>query len=165
MAPTVPREGRPQPFQLESHMAAYTAYAVYAAYIAQIGRPPCHFFSQRAQGIPRKSPAYLNSSEIYQIAFKSSGYANMRPPQACKAKSQQPSRNPRFALDPLLFAYQGIQWNSIGFLGILSPLQQPRKYRRIRRNSMGFHDFADGKGGACRFPRPFQRIPSFFQNL
>ena len=102
VAPTVPREGRPQPFQLESHMAAYTAYAVYAAYIAQIGRPPCHFFSQRAQGIPRKSPAYLNSSEIYKIAFKSSGYANMRPPQACKAKSQQPSRNPRFALDPLL---------------------------------------------------------------
>ena len=97
VAPTVPREGRPQPFQLESHMAAYTAYAVYAAYMAQIGRPPCHFFSQREKGIPRKSPAYLNLPEIHQIAFKSSGYANMRPPKPAR-------RNPTVSHHTSLFS-------------------------------------------------------------
>ena len=94
----------------------------------RLGDPHAIFFSARP-GYSPEIPCIFECIRNHQIAFKSSGYANMRPPQACKAKSQQPSRNPRFALDPLLFAYQGIQWNSIGFLGFLSPLQQPRKYR------------------------------------
>ena len=120
------------------------------------------FFSAQVQYF-REIPClfeFIRNSRNCILKFRICAYAA---PQACKAKSQQPSRNPRFALDPMLLPTKqsnGIPLDSLAFQAPCSSLVNTNESNGI---PLDFMISLTAKGGHGDFLIHFRESQDFFK--